>query len=135
MANSKRAGHRWPRGRPRPNRQSPAGEPRHRCPKPGPGATETFAAAIADLARGLLARHFPGVEFLQWPGGLVAGVFSDGYYASIAVEIQGDQLPVLESQGKAIAAVAPEAAQATLDATLGNINSPGGWIDPFQCVP
>jgi multidrug efflux pump subunit AcrB len=121
---------------------------------------------IADLMRGLLARHDPGVEFLQWPGGLVASVFSNGYVAPIALEVRNDNLTALEDQAHAIADVArsvggmrdirvqlqtsyPEihvdtireqaglvdvtarqAAQTTLDATLGNINLPSVWIDP-----
>ena len=48
----------------------------------------------------LLNEHYPGVEFLQWPGGLVASVFSNGYYAPIAVELQNDNLEALEDQGK-----------------------------------
>jgi len=121
---------------------------------------------IADMMRALLVKHYPGVEFLQWPGGLVASVFSNGYVAPIALEVQQDSLAVLEDQARAIAEVArsvggvrdirvqlqtdyPEihvntvraqagfvgvtarqAAQVTLDATLGNINTPGVWIDP-----
>jgi multidrug efflux pump subunit AcrB len=121
---------------------------------------------IADRMRQLLGEHYPGVEFLQWPGGLVASVFSNGYVAPIALEVQDDDLPVLEDHARAIAEVArsvggvrdirvqlqtayPEihvntrreqagfvgvtarqAAQATLDATLGNINTPSVWIDP-----
>jgi multidrug efflux pump subunit AcrB len=121
---------------------------------------------VADLMRGLLETHYPGVEFLQWPGGLVASVFSNGYVAPIALEVQNDNLAVLEDQAHAIAEVARsvggvrdirvqlqtnypeihvdtireqagfvgvtarEAAQVTLDATLGNINAPSVWIDP-----
>jgi multidrug efflux pump subunit AcrB len=121
---------------------------------------------IADQMRALLVSHYPGVEFLQWPGGLVASVFSNGYVAPIAVEIENDNLTALEDQAHAVAEVArtiggvrdirvqlqttyPElhvdtrrsqagfvdvtarqAAQATLDATLGNINTPSVWIDP-----
>ena len=121
---------------------------------------------IADMMRSLLEKHYPGVEFLQWPGGLVASVFSNGYVAPIAVEVQNDNLTALENQAHAVATVArtiagvrdvrvqlqttyPElhvdtsrsqagfvdvtarqAAQATLDATLGNINAPSVWIDP-----
>jgi multidrug efflux pump subunit AcrB len=121
---------------------------------------------IADIMRRLLETNYPGVEFLQWPGGLVASVFSNGYVAPIALEVQNDNLAVLEDQAQAIAEVArsvggirdirvqlqtnyPEihvdtireqagfvgvtarqAAQATLDATLGNINAPSVWIDP-----
>ncbi|HEY5281317.1 MAG TPA: efflux RND transporter permease subunit, partial [Polyangia bacterium] len=120
---------------------------------------------IADKMREILNRHYPGVEFLQWPGGLVASVFSNGYLAPLVVEISGDNLQVLEEQSKAVAAVAamvpgirdlypslqvnyPEirvetdrtkagmvhvssraAAQSTLEATLGNINTPSVWID------
>jgi len=123
---------------------------------------------IADTMRRLLNEHYPGVEFLQWPGGLVASVFSNGYYAPIAVELQNDNLEALEEQAKTVAEVArtvggvrdvrvelqtdyPEihvntirdqagmvgvtsrqAAQATLDATLGNINMPSVWIDPHN---
>ena len=121
---------------------------------------------IADIMRRLLEKNYPGVEFLQWPGGLVASVFSNGYVAPIALEVQNDNLQVLESQAHAIAEVARsvggvrdirvqlqtsypeihvdtireqagfvgvtarEAAQATLDGTLGNINAPSVWIDP-----
>jgi multidrug efflux pump subunit AcrB len=121
---------------------------------------------IADIMRRLLVEHYPGVEFLQWPGGLVASVFSNGYVAPIALEVQEDNLPVLQDQASAIAEIArsvggvrdirvqlqtdyPEihvntirsqagfvgvtarqAAQVTLDATLGNINTPSVWIDP-----
>ncbi len=123
---------------------------------------------IADMARRLLVERYPGVEFLQWPGGLVASVFSNGYYAPVAIELQNDDLEALEAQGRAVARVArgvggmrdvrvqletdyPEihvdtlrdqagfvgvtarsAAQATLDATLGNINTPSVWIDPHN---
>jgi multidrug efflux pump subunit AcrB len=120
---------------------------------------------ISDLMRGILNRNFPGVEFLQWPGGLVASVFSNGYIAPLVVELGGDSLEELDAQSKAVAEVArtvpgirdvypslqidyPEvrvetdrteaalvdvsagtAAQTTLEATLGNINTPSVWID------
>ncbi len=120
---------------------------------------------IADRCRRLLDREFPGVEFLQWPGGLVASVFSNGYLAPIVLEVRGDDLAKLDEQVKAAAEVArtvpgirdlypslqmeyPEVrvetdrqeggavnisprltAQATLEATLGNINTPNVWID------
>ena len=42
--------------------------------------------------RELLNRNYPGVEFLQWPGGLVASVFSNGYIAPLVVEVSGDSL-------------------------------------------
>ncbi len=120
---------------------------------------------IADHMRQLLVSRYPGVEFLQWPGGLVASVFSNGYLAPIAVELRGKSLEELEQQSRAVAEVArgvpgvrdvyptlqldyPEvridtdrqlagavgvsartAAQTTLEATFGNINTPGVWVD------
>jgi multidrug efflux pump subunit AcrB len=121
---------------------------------------------IADKIRKILTRDYPGVEFLQWPGGLVASVFANGYIAPVVVEVRGDNLAELDAQAKEIAEVAatvpgvrdiypslqmdyPEirvetdrtkaglvgvtardAAQTTLEATLGNINTPSVWIDP-----
>jgi multidrug efflux pump subunit AcrB len=121
---------------------------------------------LADKTREILNRHYPGVEFLQWPGGLVASVFSNGYIAPLVVEVRNDNLAELAEQAKAVAAVVqgvpgvrdvrvsleteyPEvrvetdreeaglvgvtsrtAAQTTLEATLGNINTPSVWIDP-----
>jgi multidrug efflux pump subunit AcrB len=61
---------------------------------------------IADQIRHILDAKYPGVEFLQWPGGLVASVFSNGYLAPIAVEIRGDNLDQLSAQMKAVADVA-----------------------------
>jgi multidrug efflux pump subunit AcrB len=120
---------------------------------------------IADKIRAILNRDYPGVEFLQWPGGLVASVFSNGYIAPLAVELRGENLEQLAERSRAVAEVArtvpgirdvwptlqldyPEirvetdreeagrvgvsaraAAQATLEATLGNINSPSVWVD------
>ena len=120
---------------------------------------------LADQARAILTRDYPGVSFLQWPGGLVASVFSNGYLAPLVVEVRGDSLEELYEQSMAIAEVArtvpgirditpqlqidyPEvrieldrtqagmvgvqlrgAAQTTLEATLGNINAPGIWVD------
>ncbi|HJU83417.1 MAG TPA: efflux RND transporter permease subunit [Holophagaceae bacterium] len=120
---------------------------------------------IADHARAVLNSAYPGVEFLQWPGGLVASVFSNGYLAPIALEVRGSDLDDLNRKVRAMAEVArsvpgvrdiyptiqmdyPEvrmnldrqeagmvgvdprmAAQATLEATLGNINSPSVWVD------
>jgi multidrug efflux pump subunit AcrB len=120
---------------------------------------------IADRMRAILTRGYPGVEFLQWPGGLVASVFSNGYVAPLVVELGADSLEELDRQSKAVAEVArsvpgirdvypsvqvdyPEirvetdrtqaalvgvsaraAAQTTLEATLGNINTPSVWID------
>ncbi len=120
---------------------------------------------LSDKARAILTREYPGVEFLQWPGGLVASVFSNGYNAPLAVEVRADSLEELEAESRAVAEVArtvpgvrdvwqtfesdyPEvhvdtdreeagtvgvsaraAAQATLDATVGNINLPAVWVD------
>jgi multidrug efflux pump subunit AcrB len=120
---------------------------------------------LANRIREILKRSYPGVELLQWPGGLVASVFSNGYYAPLVVEVRGDDLAELDQQAKAVAEVArsvggirdifpslqneyPEirvhtdrtkaglvgvtlrsAAQTTLEATLGNINTPSVWID------
>jgi multidrug efflux pump subunit AcrB len=120
---------------------------------------------IADKIRAILDREYPGVECLQWPGGLVASVFSNGYIAPLAVEVRGENLEELDARARAVAEVArsvpgirdvwptlqldyPEvrvdldreeagrvgvsaraAAQATLEATLGNINTPSVWVD------
>jgi len=121
---------------------------------------------ISDRIRAILAARYPGVETLQYPGGLVASVFSNGYNAPIVLQIRGDSLEALDQQAHAVAEVArgvggiadiypalqvdyPEvrvdtdrlqaglvgikardAAQATLEATLGNINTPSVWTDP-----
>jgi len=121
---------------------------------------------IADHIRAILTRDYPGVETLQWPGGLVASVFANGYIAPVVLEVRGENLEVLDQQARAVAEVArqvpgvrdiylslqtdyPElridtdrktagmvgvtaldAAQTTLEATLGNINTPSVWIDP-----
>jgi multidrug efflux pump subunit AcrB len=120
---------------------------------------------IADKIREILNRHYPGVELLQWPGGLVASVFSNGYNAPLVVEVTGEDLDELDKKSRAVAEVArtvegvrdiypslqmnyPEvrveldrqaagqvgvsaraAAQSTLEATLGNINTPSVWVD------
>jgi multidrug efflux pump subunit AcrB len=120
---------------------------------------------VSDRIRAILNRHYPGVDFLQWPGGLVASVFSNGYFAPMVVEVRNDNLDELDQQSRAVAEVArsvagvrdpwvtsqmnyPEihvdtdrekgglvgvsvrdAAQATLEAVLGNINTPSVWID------
>jgi multidrug efflux pump subunit AcrB len=120
---------------------------------------------IADKMRELLRHTYPGVEFLQAPGGLVASVFSNGYIAPLVIEIRGNDLNTILDQSKAAAEVArtvpgirdvyvrlendyPElrvntdretaglvgvtardAAQATLEATLGNVNTPAVWTD------
>lgn len=121
---------------------------------------------IADKTREILNREYPGTRFLQWPGGLVASVFANGYNAPIVVEVRGDRLDDIDAQARAVAEVvrtvpgvrdvypslemsypevrvetdrekagvvgvtAAAAAQTTLEATLGNINSPSVWIDP-----
>jgi multidrug efflux pump subunit AcrB len=120
---------------------------------------------IANRMRQILAKDYPGVDFLQWPGGLVASVFANGYIAPLAVEVRGDNLERLGQQASVIAEVAREvggirdiyptlqmdypevrvdtdrtkaglvgvtlraAAQTTLEATVGNINTPSVWID------
>jgi multidrug efflux pump subunit AcrB len=120
---------------------------------------------VSDRIRAILNQNYPGVDFLQWPGGLVASVFSNGYFAPMVVEVRSDNLDELDRQSKAVAEVArtvggirdvwvtsqmdyPEvhvdtdrekaglvgvserdAAQATLEAVLGNINTPSVWID------
>jgi multidrug efflux pump subunit AcrB len=120
---------------------------------------------IADRSREILTHEFPGVEVLQYPGGLVASVFADGYTAPFVIEVHNDNLAQLDEEARSVAEVArsipgirdvkeslqidyPEihvdtnreevglvgssvrdAAQTTLDATLGNINTPGVWID------
>ncbi len=61
---------------------------------------------IADRAREILTHTYPGVDFLTWPGGLVASVFSNGYIAPIAVEVVGDDLDALVDSSSAIAEVA-----------------------------
>jgi multidrug efflux pump subunit AcrB len=120
---------------------------------------------IADKLREILNRRFPGDEFLQWPGGLVASVFANGYLAPLVVEVRAESLADLTDRLHAVVEVArtvpgirdlypsiqtdyPElhvetdrqlaspvdvslrsAAQTTLEATLGNINTPSVWID------
>ena len=130
-----------------------------------PEARHLSQGEIAAKAREILNRRFPGTELLQYPGGLVASVFANGYTAPLVVELQNDDLEALDIQAKAVAEVArtvggvrdvrsslqmnyPEvrvetnreksglvgaslrdAAQTTLEATTGNINSPGVWVD------
>ncbi|HEY7953632.1 MAG TPA: efflux RND transporter permease subunit, partial [Polyangia bacterium] len=60
---------------------------------------------IADLSRKILVKDFPGVDFLQAPGGLVASVFANGYIAPLVVEVRNDKLPLLDRQAKAVAEV------------------------------
>ncbi len=130
-----------------------------------PEHRKTSQGEIAARAREILTREFPGVETLQYPGGLVASVFANGYIAPVVLEIRGDKLDELAAEANAVAEVArtvpgvrdvrsslqvdyPEirvetdrekaglvgvtlrtAAQTTLEATLGNINTPSVWID------
>lgn len=61
---------------------------------------------IADRIRAILNERYPGVELLQWPGGLVASVFSNGYIAPIAVELRGNDLDELSRRARAVAEVA-----------------------------
>lgn len=132
---------------------------------PEPAQRKQSQRELADRMREILNRNYPGVELLQWPGGLVASVFSNGYIAPLVVEIGGASLEELDLKSRAVAEVArtvpgvrdvypsvqfdyPEirvdsdrtesalvgvssrmAAQATLEATLGNINTPSVWID------
>jgi multidrug efflux pump subunit AcrB len=120
---------------------------------------------LADRARWLIAQHFPGVDVLQAPGGLVATVFNDGYTAPLVVEIEDNDLDTLRRAsydvvevGRQVAGLrdpfmtlqtdypelhidtdraaaglvgvtARDTAQTTLEATLGNVNTPGVWID------
>jgi multidrug efflux pump subunit AcrB len=121
---------------------------------------------VSDRIRAILTARYPGVDLLQYPGGLVASVFSNGTNAPVVVQVRGDNLETLNQQALAVAEVArgvggigdvyptlqmdyPEvrvdtdrqqaglvgitardAAQATLEATLGNINTPSVWTDP-----
>jgi multidrug efflux pump subunit AcrB len=120
---------------------------------------------VSDRIRDILQARYPGVDFLQWPGGLVASVFSNGYFAPMVVEVRNDNLDELDAEARTVAEVArtvpgvrdvwvtsqmnyPEihvdtdrekaglvgvserdAAQTTLEAVLGNINTPSVWID------
>jgi multidrug efflux pump subunit AcrB len=131
----------------------------------GPEHRRQSQRDLSIKAREILNHRFPGVDYLQWPGGLVASVFSNGYFAPVVVEVRNDNLQELDTQAKAVAEIArhiggirdvwvtsqmnyPEihvdtdrekaglmgvtlrdAAQATLEAVLGNINTPSVWID------
>jgi multidrug efflux pump subunit AcrB len=130
------------------------------------GKREMDQRELADRMREILEHTYPGVDFLQAPGGLVASVFSNGYIAPLVVEVRGNDLEEMLEQSKAVAEVArtvpgirdvyerlendyPElrvntdretaglvgvtardAAQTTLEATLGNVNTPAVWTDP-----
>jgi multidrug efflux pump subunit AcrB len=132
------------------------------------GHPETRSLTQGEIAvriREILNREFPGVEVLEYPGGLVASVFANGYAGPLVVELEDDNLDALDVQARAVADVAttvpgirdvreslqldyPEvrvdtdreksgfvgaslrdSAQATLEATTGNINTPGVWMD------
>src|SRR5438445_5842021 len=56
---------------------------------------------LADKSREILNKNYPGVDFLQWPGGLVASVFSNNYIAPLVVEVRNDNLAELDAQAKA----------------------------------
>lgn len=60
---------------------------------------------LANRSRAILDREFPGVEFLQAPGGLVASVFSNGYIAPLVLEVRGEKLEALDEQARAVAEV------------------------------
>jgi CzcA family heavy metal efflux pump len=61
---------------------------------------------LANKAREILTREFPGVEALHYPGGLVASVFSNGVPAPVAIELRGENLDELHEQATAVADVA-----------------------------
>ncbi len=61
---------------------------------------------LAARIREVLSTKFPGVETLQYPGGLVASVFANGYTAPVAIEIRGDKLDELHDQAEAVMEVA-----------------------------
>jgi multidrug efflux pump subunit AcrB len=61
---------------------------------------------IAVKIREILTHEFPGVEALQYPGGLVASVFANGYTAPFVVEVQSDNFDELDRDTRAVAEVA-----------------------------
>ncbi len=63
-------------------------------------------AEIAVKVREILNREFPGVEVLQYPGGLVASVFANGYTAPFVVEVHNENLAELDEEARAVAEVA-----------------------------
>ena len=87
-------------------------------PNPGPNSgfiqmamadvekRHTSQQEIADQARTILNRHFPGVEFVQSPGGLVASVFANGFFAPVVVEVRNANLTQLRDQLLDVASVA-----------------------------
>lgn len=129
------------------------------------GKRELGQRELSDMMREILGHSYPGVDFLQAPGGLVASVFSNGYIAPLVVEVKGTELDGMLEASRKVAEVArrvpgirdvylrlendyPEmrvstdretaglvgvtardAAQTTLEATLGNVNTPAVWTD------
>lgn len=71
-----------------------------------PGQRQYTQRELADRARALLDEHFPGVAFLQRPGGLVASVFANGFPAPLVVEVRGGELTDLEVSARQVAEVA-----------------------------
>jgi CzcA family heavy metal efflux pump len=69
---------------------------------PDPAERTLSQTQIANKSREILARDFPGVEFLQAPGGVVASVFNNGYEVPLVVELRGNKLPVLDQQARAV---------------------------------
>jgi len=61
---------------------------------------------LADQARKILHGQYPGVEFMQAPGGLVASVFSNGYLAPVVVQVRNENLNALRDQLQSAAEVA-----------------------------
>ncbi len=130
-----------------------------------PESRKETQGELAQEARTILAQKYPGVDFLQAPGSIVASIFNNGYVAPGVVEIEGEDLDDLSDASHAVVEVAREvpglrdpytnletsypelhldtdreiagmvgvsardAAQTTLEATLGNINAPSVWID------
>src|SRR5690606_27996461 len=67
-----------------------------------PAARTHSQREIADLSRAILEREFPGVEFQQAPGGLVAGVFANGFSAPIVVTLRGPNLEALDEHSRGV---------------------------------
>ena len=95
-------------------RPQPPGEPERRTEHRIPahrllrsrGAQRSRSRTSRRRARAILTRDFPGVEVLQYPGGLVASVFANGYTAPFVVEVHNDNLAELDEEAKAVADVA-----------------------------
>ena len=71
-----------------------------------PDKRKLSQGTVTAALRKAFSEHFPGVTFLQWPGGLVASVFENGYIGPLAVEVRNDNLQLLDAQAKAVAEVA-----------------------------